>query len=63
MSPTITPTCRFLSGSKEIGTMSPFPPEQGTQQHSVSTSDPYRSRVVDGYTDEMKQRLWNGAST
>ena len=33
-----------------------FQPSEST----LNQSDPTASRVVDGYTDEMKQRLWNG---
>ena len=48
----------FRVVSKEIGT-TPLSTEQGTQQHSASTPSSYEP-VAHGYTDEMKQRLWNG---
>ena len=34
--------------------------EQGINVTLKPQSDPTASRVVDGYTDEMKQKLWNG---
>jgi organic radical activating enzyme len=34
--------------------------EQGINVTLKPQSDPTASRIVDGYTDEMKQRLWNG---
>ena len=34
--------------------------EQGINVTLKPQSDPTASRVVDGYTDEMKKRLWNG---
>ena len=34
--------------------------EQGINVTLKPQSDPTASRVVDGYTDEMLQRLWNG---
>ena len=38
----------------------PLLPRTRNQRYSASTQILTASRVVDGYTDEMKQRLWNG---